>query len=255
MDIRVRFSKYGPIKYVGHLDLMRYFQKALRRSGLPISFSKGFSPHPVMSFASPLGVGITSEGEYMDFSLESDLPCEEIQDRLNAQMTEGVEILSVTERHDTKKAMAELKAASYLVYFKRISPDMNTDYEFMKKQIDERIKNATSLVVTKKTKKSERQVDLLPLIYEIEVLESFPIEKRDHYLPDWKHNGFRLGDNDPAVYMKVNAASSDNLKPELLMNAVFNPTGAENYFTIGVHRLDMYGEKDGSPVSLGELDA
>lgn len=255
MDIRVRFSKYGPIKYVGHLDLMRYFQKALRRSGLPIAFSKGFSPHPVMSFASPLGVGITSEGEYMDFSLESNVPLSEIKDRLNEQMAEGVEILDATERSETKKAMAELKAASYLVYFKRKSPDMKTDFAFMNGQINEKIKNASSLVVTKKTKKSERQVDLLPLVYELEVLEQFPIEKRDHYLSDWEHNGFLLGENDSAIYMKVNAASSDNLKPELLMNAVFNPSGIEDYFTIGVHRLDMFGEKDGSLVSLGELDA
>lgn len=256
MDIRVRFSKYGPIKYVGHLDLLRYFQKALRRSGLPISFSKGFSPHPVMSFASPLGVGITSEGEYMDFSLEEDIPCDEIQTRLNAQMAEGVEIISVTERHDTKKAMAELKAASYLIFFKEKNPDMDTDYDFIKGQIDEKIKNADSLVVTKKTKKSERQVDLLPLVYEIDVLDRFPADKREHYLPDWEYNGFLLSDNDPAVYMKVCAASSDNLKPELLMNAVLNPEGKEDYFTIGVHRLDMYGEDvDGELISLEKKDA
>ena len=89
MDIRVRFSKYGPIKYVGHLDLMRYFQKALRRSNLSVSFSKGFSPHPIMSFASPLGVGITSEGEYMDFSLDENITPEEIKDALNEQMADG----------------------------------------------------------------------------------------------------------------------------------------------------------------------
>ena len=111
MDVRVRFTKYGPIKYVGHLDLMRYFQKALRRSGLPLSFTKGFSPHPILSFASPLGVGITSEGEYMDFSLDQDVPLCEISEKLNAEQAYGIEILSVTERKSTKKAMSELAAA------------------------------------------------------------------------------------------------------------------------------------------------
>lgn len=255
MDVRVRFSKYGPIKYVGHLDLMRYFQKALRRSGLPLTFTKGFSPHPVLSFASPLGVGITSEGEYMDFSLEKEASCDEIRDRLNKQMADGVEILSVTKRHDTKKAMAELAAASYLVYFKKADSLTDRSYDRMKSLIDEKVKNATALVVTKKTKKSEREVDLLPLIFEIDVMERFPAEKRDHYLPDWEHNGFLLGEKDPVVYMKVNAASSDNLKPELLMNAVFNPSGTDELFTIGVHRLEMYRKADdGTLVPLGVSD-
>ena len=287
MDVRVRFTKYGPIKYVGHLDLMRYFQKALRRSGLPLSFTKGFSPHPILSFASPLGVGITSEGEYMDFSLDQDVPLSEIRAKLNAEEAYGVEILSVTERRSTKKAMAELAAASYLVYFKKNihlenntkSNDLNENSfkdsldvnehsffsekgnsdcnevsaEILRSLVDKKITNASSLVVTKKTKKSERQVDLLPLIYEIEVLDSFPSDKRDHYIPDWEQNGFLLSESDPAIYMKVCARSSDNLKPELLMEALsgipFDST------TLGVHRLDMYAENEaGELIPLGEAE-
>lgn len=249
MDVRVRFTKYGPIKYVGHLDLMRYFQKALRRSGLPLSFTKGFSPHPILSFASPLGVGITSEGEYMDFSLDQDVPLCEISEKLNAEQAYGIEILSVTERKSTKKAMAELAAASYLVYFKKNPFGAN----ILRSLVEEKITNASSLVVTKKTKKSERQVDLLPLIYEIEVLDSFPSDKRDHYIPDWEQNGFLLSESDPAIYMKVCARSSDNLKPELLMEALsgipFDST------TLGVHRLDMYAENEaGELIPLGEAE-
>lgn len=248
MDIRVRFSKYGPIKYVGHLDLMRYFQKSLRRSGLPISFSKGFSPHPVMSFASPLGVGITSEGEYMDFSLDENIALSGIKDALNAQMAEGVEILSVTERQNTKKAMAELQGASYLVYLKTSKEKFSAD--FMKQMINTKIKEASSLIVTKKTKRSEREVDLKPLIYDIDVLPCFPAEKRDHYLSDWQYNDFLLSENDPVVYMKVCARSSDNLKPALLMDSLFG----EGIFTIGVHRLDMFGIDDQEQlISLGEM--
>jgi radical SAM-linked protein len=249
MDVRVRFTKYGPIKYVGHLDLMRYFQKALRRSGLPLSFTKGFSPHPILSFASPLGVGITSEGEYMDFSLDHDIPLSEIHEKLNAEQAYGIEILSVTERMSTKKAMAELAAASYLVYFKKNPFDAET----LRSLVEEKITSASSLVVTKKTKKSERQVDLLPLIYEIEVLDSFPSDKRDHYIPDWEQNSFLLSESDPAIYMKVCARSSDNLKPELLMEALlgipFDST------TLGVHRLDMYAENEaGVLIPLGEAE-
>ena len=57
MKVRIKFSKEGPMKFVGHLDTMRYFQKALRRAELPVAFSGGYSPHMIMSFAVPLGVG------------------------------------------------------------------------------------------------------------------------------------------------------------------------------------------------------
>ena len=66
MKIRIKFRKYGIMKFIGHLDIMRYFQKAMRRAEVEISYSQGFSPHQIMSFASPLGIGLTSEGEYMD---------------------------------------------------------------------------------------------------------------------------------------------------------------------------------------------
>ena len=67
MKIRIKFAKTGVMKFVGHLDVMRYFQKAIRRAELPIAYSEGFSPHMLLSFASPLGVGISSTGEYFRY--------------------------------------------------------------------------------------------------------------------------------------------------------------------------------------------
>ena len=82
LKVRIRFSKKGPVKFVGRLDTMRYFQKAVRRAGLPAAFSGGYSPHMIMSFAAPLGVGVESEGEYFDLELSEDLPTEEVRQRL-----------------------------------------------------------------------------------------------------------------------------------------------------------------------------
>ena len=65
MKIRIKFAKYGTMKFIGHLDMMRFFQKAIRRADIDIKYSEGFSPHQIMSFAAPLGVGIESRGEYM----------------------------------------------------------------------------------------------------------------------------------------------------------------------------------------------
>ena len=72
MTFRIKFAKYGVVRFIGHLDVMRYFQKVIRRSGLPVSYSQGFSPHQLMSFALPLSVGVTSDGEYMEVEFEED---------------------------------------------------------------------------------------------------------------------------------------------------------------------------------------
>ena len=93
MKARIKFAKYGVIRFIGHLDLMRYFQKANRRAGIDISYSEGFNPHQIMSFASPLGLGITSDGEYLDISLNSDIDKDTLINSLNKQMVDGVKIL------------------------------------------------------------------------------------------------------------------------------------------------------------------
>ena len=96
MKIRIRFRKYGVMKFIGHLDVMRYFQKAMRRAHIDICYSEGFSPHQIMSFAAPLGVGITSDGEYMDIEVHTSASTEESLRALNGVMVEGVECTEAT---------------------------------------------------------------------------------------------------------------------------------------------------------------
>lgn len=103
MKIRVKFAKTGNMRFIGHLDILRYFQKAFQRAKLPLRFTEGFHPHPVLSFASPLGVGLTSEGEYFDTELVENMDCAEIRERLNAQMSEGMSVLAVIRLVDTEK--------------------------------------------------------------------------------------------------------------------------------------------------------
>ena len=91
MKVRIKFAKQGVMKFIGHLDIMRYFQKALRRADIDIKFSEGMSPHMIMSFAAPLGVGLTSDGEYVDIELRTPISTAEAVSRLNAVMVEGME--------------------------------------------------------------------------------------------------------------------------------------------------------------------
>ena len=93
MKVRIKFSKTGALRYIGHLDVMRYFQKAIRRTDIAASYSNGFSPHMIMSFAEPLGVGLTSIGEYFDLELDyNENTCpggQYLLDALNAQMADA----------------------------------------------------------------------------------------------------------------------------------------------------------------------
>jgi radical SAM-linked protein len=117
MRVRVQFSKNGEMKYIGHLDVMRYFQKAIRRAELPAAYSDGFSPHMIMSFAAPLGVGITSDSEYFDLDLTEPMPSAEMVKRLDQEMAPGIRVKRVCEIPEEKKAkgMTVVAAASYRI--------------------------------------------------------------------------------------------------------------------------------------------
>ncbi len=103
MKIRIKFRKYGLMKFVGHLDLMRFFQKAIRRCGIDICYTKGFSPHQIMSFAAPLGLGLTSDGEYLDIEVHASASSEASIAALNREMVEGMEITGYVQLDDKAK--------------------------------------------------------------------------------------------------------------------------------------------------------
>ncbi len=226
MKIRIKFRKYGVLKFIGHLDVMRYFQKALRRAEVDISFSGGFSPHPIMSFAAPLGVGLTSDGEYLDIEVNSTDSSKEMVKRLNAVMVEGMEIISYRKLPDKmKSAMSQVAAADYLLSFREGYEPQNWS-EWV--EAWERFLAQPSMVVWKKTKKSEQEVDIRPMVYQI-------------------------GLNGRTITMRVATGSAQNLKPEFLMEAFYQFAGMEwSPFTFQVHRVETYMEGEDGFVSLEE---
>lgn len=221
MKVRIKFSKQGPVKFVGHLDTMRYFQKAVRRAGLPVAFSGGYSPHMIMSFAAPLGVGTTSRGEYFDLELAQTVPTGEITRRLNETMAEGFQVISARQVEDGKagKAMSLVAAADYLVEF-RIGKEPAVEW---KNKIEEFLAQK-EILVTKKTKRSEATVDIRPFIYKMEL----------------------QGDK---LFLSLASASANYTKPELVTDTFFNWLGAElPEFAYMVERLEVYADlgKDGN---------
>ena len=106
---RALFEKTGNAIYISHLDLMRLFQRSFKRAGLALTHTKGFNPRPSVSIALPLSLGVESRCELLDFDLEGDeVSCEEIKERLNACLTDGVKILDVYDNG------AKLKHLAYL---------------------------------------------------------------------------------------------------------------------------------------------
>ncbi|MBE5935658.1 MAG: DUF2344 domain-containing protein [Lachnospiraceae bacterium] len=246
MKARIKFAKYGVIRFIGHLDLMRYFQKAMRRASIDIAYSEGYNPHQIMSFASPLGLGVTSDGEYLDISLNSDIDRDVIINKLNEQMVDGVRILDFVKlRDDAKKSMSKVAAADYVVRIKDDYLESNfigKEDEFITKFTQ--FMNEDKIVILKKSKKTESEVDIKPMILEY----SFD-DKLDN---DTVCTDFC---NKYSVYFKVLAGSVTNLKPELIMEAFCNYVGIEyNKYTYQVHRVDMYSMEDDNLISLNDVD-
>lgn len=230
MKIRIKFRKYGPVRFIGHLDVMRFFQKAIRRAELDVVYTGGYSPHQVMTFAAPLGVGLESNGEYMDIEVNSLLSCQDITDRLNAASVYGIEIVGTKILPDSVgNAMASVAAASYTVRFREgRKPNMEIEEvlpDFLARN---------SILITKATKKGSRELDLRPGIYEM----------------SWDGNAFS---------MLVNASSAGNIKPIQIIEALLAEHGEtlqEN--ALLVTREDMYTDisPDGGLhhfVSLGNI--
>lgn len=216
MKVRIKFSKHGPMKFIGHLDIMRYFQKAMRRADVAICYSGGFSPHQIMSFAAPLGVGITSNGEYLDIETEDTEDLSTMKDRLNQVMVAGVEIKSVRRLPDSAaNAMSIVAAADYTVVFRQgYEPE---DTAGWMKGVEEFYRQ-DHILITKKTKKGQKELDLKPLVYEI------------------RAEGERL-------FLTISTGSSENIKPELVLDAYYQHLGQERpQFAFQVQREEVYAK-------------
>lgn len=216
MVLRVKFNKHGAIRFIGHLDVMRFFQKTIRRAEIDVAYTKGFSPHQIMSFAQPLSVGHESNGEYMDIEVNSIESCEDIKNRLNAASVPGIEITSVKVLPDNAgNAMASVAAALYTVYFRDgREPDFLAS-KSMQTALEELL-SKNEIIITKEGKSGLREVDIKPGIYDI----------------SWVDGHFS---------MLVDASSAGNIKPVQIIGALLKENGEElKYNALLVTREDTY---------------
>ena len=246
MKLRIQFSKYGPLRFIGHLDVMRFFQKAIRRAGIDISYSSGFSPHQIMSFASPLGLGVESRGEYLDIQVNEPtgnspakipMNAQEMKDRLNAVCVEGIEIVRIVRLPENAgNAMASVAAASYTAAMKqdeavRQAGVSLSDFSCLESVIPAFLAQE-QIFITKETKKGVSQMDIRPGIFSLSV-----------------HDGI--------LEFQVDASSAGNIKPYALLDALLSFAGKDTppFWTVQFTRLETWtrAETDGRLISLGDV--
>lgn len=234
MKTRIRFVKTGSMKFIGHLDCMRFFQKAIRRAGLDVAYSQGYSPHQLMSFASPLGVGITSEGEYLDVEFYSlpDLEKNKLIEFMNTFMTDEIFVRDLEIMPDSfKNSMSLLYAADYRIVEKEegiFSDDYRERWKAFIAQDEIR--------VLKKTKRSEKEMDIKPYIRQMAFTEEeFSANTGEKYGTSYCPYEGR------SLYLQLSSGSEINIRPELVMDAFFQFMEREcPAYSLQIHRLQMY---------------
>lgn len=221
MRVRVKFSKTGYVRYVGHLDTMRMFQRTMKVAKLPIAYSQGFNPHSLVYFAMPLAVGVTSEGEYMEMILQEEIKIEEIKLKLSQVIVPGIEILDVyAVEEKTPSLMSSVSAADYTIKLK-----LPQNPEVSGKQLLEQLETSNELIVMKKGKKGIVPVDIKPLIISSQIVQE---------------------QSEIVISLRVYAGSSKNLNPELLVKALVG----EYPYQMQLIRRELYTEGETSLIPL-----
>ncbi len=229
-SIRVRFTRGDNVKFISHLDLMKLFERALRRSGVPIAYSQGFNPHPQMVFGLPLSVGVTSEAEYADFDMAAPITPAEFRDKLNEQLPGGIEILEAVEKTSKGNIMASISGAVYTV---TVFLKDSTALEELDKKVAGFVDKA-EIIVKKEGKGGIKNVNIRPMIHKLEV---YPAKSVPAGYGEFK-TAFVLE-------ALLGAGSVANLKPELLLSAFSEYSGLETGAAL-IHRKELYVDYSGT---------
>ncbi|MBP3337029.1 MAG: DUF2344 domain-containing protein [Clostridia bacterium] len=208
---RFKFTKEGDAKYVSQLDLVRLFTRVFKRAEIALTYSQGFNPHPKMSIGLPLGIGVTSECEFLDAELEEKNDPMEILKKLNASAPIGIRFTAMQEICEFSPKVKDAESAIYTVKTEGVLPTQSEIDEFLK---------SGEINVLKKTKSGEKMTDISPDIFEIE----------------------KMGENE--LFMRLRCAPNINLKPETVVLAMNEFIENADITDFDVHRtriLDRLG--------------
>ena len=189
--IRIKFLKTGSLQYISHLDLHRLINRALVRAGIPIWYTKGFNPHAKMVFALPLPVGVESVCEYLDLKIDKEIPCDDVKELLNRQLTNELQVIEV---YDPSTKFAEVAKAEYRILLESVSASVELASKingFFGKD---------PILMTKKTKSGDKEIDVNSYIHTI----------RAEFCPECGK----------VKIMTTLSAGADSMSPEFIMAAL-----------------------------------
>ena len=212
MRAMIRFGKQPRLRFISHLDLQRFFQRALNRTGLPIAWTQGFNPHPILSFGSALALGWTSEYEILDVKLSAPMGRKRTEDAMRGALPVDLPVLEVRMVDDRHPApMAMVRASDYEITLsgETAAATLDAAEEFLRRE---------SVMAVRKTKSGEREVDIRPMALLLE----------------------REGD---VLSARLMLTEKDTLKPDLLVRALAEIAGAE-VPEMRIHRRCLLGEDE-----------
>ena len=200
----VKFSKTGTICYTSHLDIMRLFNRVIKRAGIKLAYSHGFNPHPKMVFAQPLSLGYTGLNEYIEIETTEDHEPGYIAEKLSELMPPGLDIKGCERMAEGRKTLAAMTvAAEYMIEIPLAkSVDMSDE------EIAEFYMSQDRIVTLKKQKKKKVpvEIDIKPMIRQLQVLQQ---------------NGLIV------MNTMLDSGSISNLSPELLIKTFTERLGID----------------------------
>lgn len=223
MRALIRFGKQPRLRFISHLDLQRFFQRAVNRTGLPIAWSQGFNPHPVMSFGSALALGWTSEYEVIDIKLSAPMGRKRTEEAVRAALPEDLPVLEVRMVDDRHAApMSLVRMSDYVVRLE------GEGAAAVIGQIPAFLERDTVDAV-KKTKSGEKTINARPLVISMEALDSASFSAR------------------------LMLTESQSIKPELLVGLLSDMAGVEAPLA-RIHRTMLLGlDAEDNPAPLMTL--
>lgn len=213
----IKFTKNGYVKYTSHLDLLRTFKRAFKKTKLGLKYSQGFNPHPKMGFAQPLSLGYASRCELIEFELQQPCDCEELLRRMKSEMPQGIELLSCEAlQEDCKSLAAAADAALYKIW---IPTELNE--EELKSKLKDYMQQ--SEIITLKRQKKTKKYEPMNIKHMLRRLE---ISK--------------LGDF-AMIEALLDCGSQSNCSPELVITSFCEFAGIDTpRYEIEVERVQLY---------------
>lgn len=222
--LRVEYAITDQAAFLSHLEVMKTFERTIRRARVPIAFSEGFNPHPKLAIAAPLSVGIAGKREYLDIELRDEIGTKDFLERMNENLPEGFEVLKARLLPKTKPLMAVINAASYRIQLDADKIDSIALREAIKTFLEQQ-----SILVERKTQKGIKSIDVRKGVYEIKV--SFSVLSFD-------------------LEMLLAMGNEGNVRPNEVMRAIFDYiNGVSEEVIEEIVRTGLYIYKDGKRVS------